>query len=242
VTRLLITRPEEDARMLAATLASHGITCLTEPMLAIATLTGSRDALASALAAHPAAILLTSKHGALALAALHTERHIPVWAVGKITADTATALGFAHVRHAGGTAEQLMGYIRAHHRVHAGGLLYASGTEVSVDIAATLGAEGYSITALPVYRATQPRAFSPTLLDAITRQTLDGALFFSQRAAEAYVSLVGRYDVAAHHHHIRALALSDGVAAKLATLPWKETAISRTPDLEGMLALAREYF
>src|SRR5579871_1428610 len=133
---LVITRPGEDAGKLAATLGTYGFRCLIEPMLSIEPIPENEQLLAYALEREPQAIAVTSRHALSALARMTLLRHIPVIAVGDATAAHATKLGFTPVANAGGTAHTLVKYIEEHCPLSRGHVLYACGTDVSIDLAA----------------------------------------------------------------------------------------------------------
>src|SRR5690606_24915182 len=100
--RLLLTRPEEDARPLGERLRAAGHEVLIEPLLKIR----YRDAPTLELDGVQA-LLLTSANGVRALARHSHRRDLPVLAVGDATACAARAAGFSDVRSADGDVHDL---------------------------------------------------------------------------------------------------------------------------------------
>src|SRR5262249_27244867 len=108
--RLLVTRPQEDARRTASSLAARGHEARIAPLLKIETVAGAD------LGPPPwQAVLMTSANAAQAIAR-HPElgqlRALPVLAVGRRTAEAARAVGFADVISVDGSAGELERLVR----------------------------------------------------------------------------------------------------------------------------------
>jgi uroporphyrinogen-III synthase len=180
--RLLVTRPEPDAERTAAMLRAQGHTVAIAPLLRI-------EAIADAkLGPGPwAAILITSANAAAAIAPharLAELKALPVWAVGRRSAQAMTDAGFANVASADGDVHDLAALVAAQPKPEAP-LLYLAGEERSGDLAGALRARGFATETATVYRAiaadTLPRTAAAALADGI-----DGVLHFSRRSAAAY--------------------------------------------------------
>lgn len=185
--RLLVTRPEADGERTAAALRAGGFDVLLAPLLRIETL-------AADLGPGPwSALVLTSVNAAPAV-----DRHprrlellrLPVFAVGRRTAEAARAIGFGDVTSADGDRQDLVGAIRTHHR--GGPLLYLAGDDRAGDLAAELAADGVPIRTVVVYRAAKVANFPSAVAEALATGRLDGVLHFSRRSAEAYMTCAER--------------------------------------------------
>lgn len=229
--RVLITRPEGEARPLAAELGRRGIEALVAPMLVIRP-TGARLTDAGRFAA----ALATSGNGADGLAAATARRDLPVLAVGEATADRLRGHGFARVVAADGTAGALVDLAMTAVRPDGGPILWASGDEVRVDLAAELRDKGYTVERIVVYRAEPAPALPVEVAQAIDTGALDAVLFFSPRTAERFASLLENAGLAQRAAGMTAHCLSAAVADAARTLPWAAVRTARRPARDDLLA------
>jgi len=232
---VLITRPEEEAEPLAAMLAARGFTPLSEPLLRIEFLPENKPA----LEAKPQAIITTSKRGVQALAEMTAMRDIPLFCVGIATAHYAVARGYSCSVWAE-TAEMLAGKIADSHA--AASLLYVRGEDIHFDIAPELERKGFRVDSAILYRAVAAQAFSAPLCSRMAKGHITGALFFSQRTAQAYVGLVQKHGLAQVHRAMRAVCISEAVASRLREVPWHALCVADAPDMEQMMGMAKTVF
>lgn len=233
---IVITRPQEDATILATMLRARGYHTLIEPMLAITPLPKKDALLKTLLTQNPQAILITSKHAISALASLTIERTIPVVAVGKVTAAQAKQLGFS-AKNAGGTAQKLIAYVKKHYDPQKGCLLYARGADISTDIAAVLQEHHFLVESIIVYKATTAKTLSKALREALKLGRITSILFFSARSAATYTRLMMRYKLQNAHRAITSICLSKDIAEKLKPLPWKKIRVAARPDEKNALSV-----
>src|SRR5258708_16884060 len=102
--RLLVTRPESDGQRVAAALRTRGHQVLLAPLMSIETIEGID------LGTSHSAVLMTSANAARALATYPERRELvalPVFTVGRRTAEAAAVVGFTDVRSADGNADDL---------------------------------------------------------------------------------------------------------------------------------------
>ena len=107
--RLVLTRPQDDSERFAPILRAHGHDVLIAPLMRVETIE-------AALRPHWGAIVITSANAATAIAShpVHAQLvTLPVYAVGKRSADAARQAGFANVATAGGIAAELAVVYRA---------------------------------------------------------------------------------------------------------------------------------
>ncbi len=178
--RILVTRPEPGASRTAARLAA-GFEPVVLPLTRIVSLDftlpdGPFDA-----------VVMTS---AQALKAVKLERilHLPVFAVGEKTAETARSAGFGHVLTAGGSVELIAALVRESAKP-AARLLYPCGKVRRPELEAALGDAGFDLNAVETYDAV-PVAYSKEVLAARLGQTpIDAVTLMSAQAAVLFSSL-----------------------------------------------------
>jgi uroporphyrinogen-III synthase len=182
--RLLLTRPEPDAQRTAAALRARGHTAIVAPLLHI-------EAVAdAAVDAGPwTAIVVTSANAARSTAAFGWRDAlggVPVFAVGRRSAQAMRDAGFSDVVSADGDIGDLMRLVGERMTSDAR-LLYLAGEDRSGDLAGDLGRRGLKVQTAIVYRAVAHNDFPPEAAAAIA-SGVDGVLHFSTRTAEAYVA------------------------------------------------------
>lgn len=232
--RILVTRPKADALRTAAALRARGHHAIVAPLLAIEFLSDAE------LAGAPwSAIVVTSANAAPAIAAhrRHDELNgIPVFAVGRHSAQAMRDAGFADVTSADGDVAALVRLIAARTRPGAS-LLYLAGAERSGDLAGALRGENLIVQAAVIYRAVVAENLPPQAVAELAIG-VDGVLHYSRRSAEAYVSGARRAGLAktalADPVHF---CLSAGIAAPLLAAGATNIRVAAQPDEAALLAL-----
>ncbi len=232
--RILITRPEEDARPLADALHQRGIATLLEPLLAIRTLPEMAAPLAEDLAGIQA-ILFTSANGVRAFADLSSRRDIGVLAVGDATAAAARAAGFSAVESAGGDVNALADLARRRLKPAGGPLFHAAGSAVAGDLARLLSEAGFTLRRRMLYESRPADAFTLESRAALLAGEIGQVVLFSPRTAATFVKLA--QGAALDCRRMTALCLSPAVAEAAGALSWRAIRIAAHPDLSSMLAL-----
>lgn len=181
--RLLLTRPEPDAQRTAAALRAQGHDVITAPLLRIEPVPEAQ------IGEGPwAAILITSANAAHVISA-HARvaplRALPVFTVGRRSADAMAAAGFADVTSADGNVSDLARLVAARLQP-TGPLLYLAGEDRAGDLAGDLRGRGFAVETTIVYRSIAATALPPAAAQALA-SGIDGVLHFSRRSAEAYV-------------------------------------------------------
>jgi uroporphyrinogen-III synthase len=226
--RVLITRPEHEAAVLARALAERGHVSVIAPLFQLAILRPPDD-FGAALAACQA-VLLTSANGARALAEASEQRSKPVFAVGDTTAATAEGLGFTAVSSAAGDAAALAELVRQ--RLDPGRpLVHVSG----VDVAGELALPGFEVRRFALYEARAAATLPGSARAALQARALDAATFFSQRASTLFARLVAEADLGAPCRALTAVAISAAAAQPLGSLPFKAVTIARRPTRQAVL-------
>ncbi|MEM9121898.1 MAG: uroporphyrinogen-III synthase [Pseudomonadota bacterium] len=232
--RLVVTRPLEDARPLAATLEAMGHEVLVEPMLSIRSETGWSTDTGGA-----GSVAFTSANGVRAWLAADGTRDLTAWCVGPATAAAARAAGFGTVHEAGGDVASLAAHIIEQAQPDAGTVLHVAGKHRAGDLAGRLGEAGVKVTSLHAYTAIPADRASSTLLgwakDAQNRAF--GVLVFSPRTARLFVDVLTQSGLADDLPHGRFFCLSDGVGAPLREAGARSIAIASRPTEQALLAL-----
>jgi uroporphyrinogen-III synthase len=233
--RLLVTRPEPDAERSAAALRRLGHAVLVAPLMRIETV--ERADLASDQ--RFAAVVMTSANAARAIA--HHPRHaaltaLPVFAVGRQTAEAARSAGFAEIVSADGNADDLSRLIGARFPRGAA-LLYLAGEDRAADLAGDLALRGIEVQTAVVYRAVAVGAFPAVVEHALQRGALDGVLHFSRRSVATYLRCAQAADLREEAVALMQCCLSSKVAEPLVAAGAKNIQIAPQPTEAALLGL-----
>lgn len=231
--RVLVTRPEHDAREFESELRKRGHEPVSHPMLSIAIDDGP------VLDLHDIGmIVFTSANGVRAAARRMTERSIAVLAVGPATASEATSQGFTSVTTiAGEGTNGILEHLAAHPVLKGTRLLHISGADVAGDLVTQAGTMGFSITRRQLYRAVAAASLAPGLRQHLQQGTLEAATFFSPRTAKIFCDLVEEAGLAAQSKHLVACAISRNAAKSLETLTFRKVLVAQNATASAMLDL-----
>lgn len=232
---VLITRPEDGARILARMLDERGYDALTDPMLYLHPM--PREAMLSmeqAITGKLQATLITSQHALSAVIVYPQLKSLPLFCVGSETAGIAKRHGFRQVMHVP-DVHTLLKRILQECRPAEGALLYVRGKEVAYNLAAPLQRHGYAIEEAIVYHMREATAISDGVKTALQNGTLSFATFLSLRTAEVFIKLIQETPFAEALSHVHAVAFSQPIAEKLKALNWKSISVSLHPSLESLL-------
>jgi len=231
---IVVTRPQGDERALTDLLHAHGYRVIHEPLTQILLRHDERHAVAKALYDEPDACIITSRHGAQALALLTEVRDIFLICVGDATARMASSLGFARIDVAGGNAKKLTDYILGSYEEDSR-LLYVSGEHVSTDIVSPLQKVGMKVERIPIYEAVASERLSDTIVEQLRREQLDAVTFLSQRTAHIFTSLIEKAGVQNSVAHLHGFALSAAITEPLVAHPWKKLHVTDEATLASLI-------
>src|SRR5262249_39858447 len=182
--RVLLTRPEPDGERTATALRARGCEVLLAPLLAVAPVESAE------LGSGPwQAVAMTSANAARAVKThprLVELLRLPVFTVGRHTAEAARAIGFAAVTSADGNAQDLARLIGVLHGGE-GAVLYLAGEARAGDLAGDAARYGVKVDTVVIYRAVALSRFPPLVQTALTAGHVDAVLHFSRRSAEVYI-------------------------------------------------------
>ncbi len=232
--RALVTRPIQDAEKTRARLRESGFEVMIEPMLEILPVFGSKPQVIAAISRKPQAILMTSANGVRMIAGYTDEREISVFAVGDMSAETATELGFKKVESASGDVSELAKLVKNKCKPENGFLLHLAGSVVAGELKEYLEKAGFEVQRITTYEARAMTKISPGVKVAIANCEIDFVIFYSARTAKIFESLMVAEKLEYLAPNIEIYCLSK--SAEL-NLDWKKVHIAKRPNEEELLQL-----
>jgi uroporphyrinogen-III synthase len=230
--RITVTRPQADSERTAAVLRARGHDVLVAPLMQV-------EPVAADIRASWAAVIVTSANapGAIVTHPAHAALiELPVFAVGRRSADACRDAGFTDIVIAGGDVRDLVRLIVERRADAAGPLLYLAGEDRAADLIGELHARGIAAEMAVVYRAaTVP--FPPALIAALERGAVDAVLHFSRRSAENYLAGAKQAGLLAQALAPRHLCLSAQIAEPLTAAGAKQAVTAVRPDEASLIAL-----
>jgi uroporphyrinogen-III synthase len=234
--RLLVTRPEADAKLLRTRLEALDHEVLTAPLLAL-----SFDQADTIDLTDVQVLIATSRNGIKGLAAqpaaLELARPLPVFAVGPGTAKEARTQGLGVIITGAGTAQDLVPNIVTNFEPADGLLLQLAGDTLAYDLERDLTAYGFRMAKPVVYRMRAATTLTYDIIERLGLGDLDGVLLLSPRTADVYVQLMQKYKLADTVAPLTYYCLSRAIAARLAPLGTVRIEIAPSPTLDGLLSL-----
>jgi uroporphyrinogen-III synthase len=224
--RLIITRPEEDANLLADKLARLGHLGIIVPLLAI------RPRADVALPNHPwQAICATSANALCAVPYSDALKAVTLYCVGPQSLAEARHQGFSRASAHGPDVNGLSAYIASHLKPERGPLLYLSGAEVSADLLGKLRSKGFT-----AHRAIVYDALPIAPIDLATElPKANGVLLYSPRSAQHWMTALNQLSLTELAAKIVHFCLSANVAAILPKHFLRS--VAESPDELGMLTM-----
>ena len=229
--RLVVTRPQADSERTAAALRARGHEVLVAPLMRV-------EPVKADLSGTWGAVIVTSANAPGTIAgqpACDALFKLPLFAVGRRSADAARQAGFSNVTSAGGDVRDLVQLIVERHADASAPLLYLAGEDRAADLVGELVVHGVAAEMAVVYRAvTAP--FPPELIAALQAGDVDAVLHFSKRSAENYIAGAAQAGVAGQAHGVRHICLSAQIAEPLSRVGASRIAIAPRPDEAALIA------
>ncbi len=228
---VLVTRPLPDGERTAATLRSQGHDVLLVPLMQVCPVPAR-------LAGRWSAVIITSANALRVLSPtqLAPLLSLPLYAVGRRSAEVARAAGFREVRSPQGDARDLVELIVERYADEDASCLYLAGEEQAADVEGALAQRGIAARTVVVYR-NMTVGFPPELFAAVEQGSIDTVLHFSRRSAENYLAGARAAGLLGRALAPRQLCLSPQVAAPLAAAGAGRIAIASRPDETALLEL-----
>ena len=231
--RLLVTRPRPDAERTASQLRALGHDVVVQPLLAMEMLPAPDDDVGD-----PAAIILTSRNGARALASWQRSAQWhsrPVFAVGSATAEAAMAAGFSDVRSAEGDGVALAGLIIDTCDPDSGTLLYAAADIRSSAMEEALDNAGFNVEIVTAYRMAAAGALDRLVAESVASGRFDGVLLYSRRSAAVFLELVAEAGLTTALRQLAVFVLSSAVAEPLGGIDVGRLIVAEAANEDAMM-------
>ena len=231
--RLALTRPQADSERTAAALRARGHRVLIAPLMRV-------EPVAADCSGGWGAVIITSANAPIAIAdspAREALLKLPLFAVGRRSAEAARQAGFSNIVSAGGDLRDLVRLIAARRADASAPLLYLAGEDRAADLIGELSAHGIAAEMRIVYRAVAS-PFPPALIAALRAGEIDAVLHFSRRSAENYLAGAGGAGITAQALGVRHLCLSAQIAEPIAVAGGKRIAVASRPDELALIELA----
>jgi uroporphyrinogen-III synthase len=234
--RLIVTRPEPDGARTATKLRALGHDVALVPLLRIEPV---RDV---DLGGGPFAGVLMTSANALSGAASHERiaelQSLPVFAVGRRTAEAARAAGFPDVISADGNQRDLVRLVRARMAApERKPLLYLAGEDRSGDLAGDLAALGLPVRTVVVYHAVAASEFPDAIRNALALGRVEGVLHFSRRSAESFLRCAGAGEALRPALRVIHYCLSSQVAEPLVAAGAAVVRVASRPEEAALIEL-----
>jgi uroporphyrinogen-III synthase len=234
--RLLVTRPELDAKLLRARLEGLGHEVLTTPLMSL-----SFDDADPIDLTDVQVLIATSRNGIKGLAAqsdaLVQARPLPLFAVGPGTAKEARNQGLGVIITGAGTARDLVPQIVTNFEPVDGLLLQLAGDTLAYDLAGDLATHGFRLIQPVVYQMRPATTLPYDTIESLGLGEIDGVLLLSPRTADIYVQLAKKYKLEGAVSLLTYYCLSNAIAARLQPLGAVRIEVAPTPNLDGLLSL-----
>jgi uroporphyrinogen-III synthase len=238
--RILVTRPAAEAERTARRLVAAGHEPVLAPVMVVRATGGTVPP------GRFDAVLITSgravaDEAAASLGVLDLGV-VPLFAVGRQTAEAARQAGFRDVRIAGGDATDLLDLVRLT-LPRPARLLYLAGQDRKPTLEAALAGAGYALNVHETYVAEAVPAWPAAVLDDIAEQRLAACLHYSRRSAALALHLAETAGLAAAFLSLVQACLSPNAAAPLRAAATRyrmaagHLAVAERPDESSLFAL-----
>jgi uroporphyrinogen-III synthase len=232
--RVLVTRPEPDARREAGALRERGYEPVLAPLLEIEFLKGVKLDLEGAQA-----IVITSRNALRALAD-HPQREevasLPLFAVGEATAWAGREFGFSEVTIGPGTGAGLPPLIRREVHPEKGPLVHIGAEKVAFDLKGALEEDGFELRRFVLYRSHPVDALSNEVASELASGEISRVLLLSPRTARTFARLAQRQGLVTDAKGLVCYCLSKAIAEAVAPLDFV-VRVPQHPREEDLLAL-----
>jgi uroporphyrinogen-III synthase len=232
--RVLVTRPEPDARREAETLMARGHEPVLAPLLEIEFLKDVPLDLAGAQA-----IIITSRNALRALED-HPQRDevtaLPLLAVGEATAWAGRQFGFHEVTIGPGTGAGLPPIIRQEVHPEKGPLVHIAAEKVAFDLKGALEEDGYELRRPVLYRSHAIDTLSDEVVHGLASGEIGAVFLMSPRTGRTFAKLAQRHGLVTDAKGLVCYCLSKAIAQTVAPLGFA-VRVPPHPREEDLLAL-----
>lgn len=178
------------------------------------------------------ALIITSQSIFRTTETITPNKDVPIYAVGRATADAARRAGFSSVKSAQGTAQSLL-HLLDESRFESG--VYLSASHVSTDLA--LARPG-RITRKIVYEMTPSDRLPEDAVSAIASGRPFVVPLYSPRSVVAFERLIRDYRLEQCLCHATAVLIHPRLFSKM-TLKWNEVLVAEKPANDSVITTIR---
>jgi len=232
--RVLVTRPEPDARREADALIARGHEPVIAPLLEIEFLKGVALDLDNAQA-----VVITSRNTLRALED-HPQRDevtaLPLFAVGEATAWAGRQFGFSEVTIGPGTGAGLPPIIQREVHPEKGPLVHIGAEKVAFDLQGALEEDGFELRRIVLYRSHPVDTLAEEIVAELKSGAISRVLLLSPRTARTFARLAQRHGLVTEAKGIVCYCLSEAIAEAVAPLGFA-VRVPQYPREEDLLAL-----
>lgn len=227
--RILITRPDMQAKIFAQQLREHGFSdFIFEPLLEIHPIQTARLHFKNT-----DALIVTSQNAVPSLQGADAPKHLPVFAVGSATAHLLKLSGFNHVIEGENNGEALFPLIQSYFKGAKKSFLHPAGLFMKERLQTMLKEAGQHYLAVPVYRADARKILTQETKEALKTGAIQVVTFFSPRSAEIFAKLTSPLSVA--FERVALCSMSTEIPEKLADFKWKSVIVAKEPNARSMI-------
>ena len=228
--RVLITRPEQDAREFAEELKKRGHESIIAPLLVTRFIEQPALDLKGVQG-----LLATSANGVRAFAKSNTERHLPLYAVGPQTAATARELGFKKIEQADGDAVALSNALPRWTKPELGVLLHIAGEDAKGKLKDMLSPKGFTVRMQILYGIDAADSLPAPAVAALAENRLDAVTLFSPRSASTFATLIAKARLEEACTRVIAVSISKAASDALGDLHFVMRRVAAKPNQDAML-------
>lgn len=223
---VLITRPEDSAAETAYALNQKGYLSFCEPFLEVV----FHDVELPDMQPYDA-LVFTSANAVQAFILKNDQRDMIAYCVGEQTLIAVRQAGFKKYKSAQGKVSDLIEMIK--NEPIKDKILYVRAR----DIVQPFTVEGKDVEEITLYHTEKTKEISQNCLDLMKAGAFSSVLFYSARTAQIFVELAEKHGIKECLKQCKALCLGDSMIEYVTNLQWKNVAVAKTPDREGMLQL-----
>ncbi len=230
--RVLITRPDSDAKGIAEDVRQKGYEVFCEPFLKVIYHEVEIPDLSSY-----GGLIFTSVNGVRSFSQNTQDRTLPVFTVGDQTLKEVQLAGFQQAETASGNLDDLITLLSKTEADKP--YLYCRGEHISGALKEAI--TGVRIEEMIIYHTEKQQKITSKAIDLMKAGAFSHVLFFSKRTGESFVNFVMNHQdkdaLLEGLKSSKALCLGAPMLEYVSTLPWQEVRIAPHPDRNGMLDL-----
>lgn len=223
MTYFLLTRPIKDSQKMQTELENLGIKSIIDPLLDIKKLDISIN-----FKPYKSIIITSPK----AIDSLPDDPSMPLWCVGKSTAEKCQKAGFEYIIYKQ-TVEELIEEILTQPTEEIGHCLYLRGKTVTTDLKGMLEILGYTIDEAQCYDAVPNNTFKTDTLKAFHENKIEYTALFSLQSTFNFIDIIHTQKLENHLKKVICFAYSTEIEDALSDLPFLKLICCPQPCMDS---------